>query len=69
MSKQKEIKKHESAKKQDGTLKKKYKDMPRFKAIYGYENQFKSSYDKILRNMTMEISKTLVGFSKKNKKN
>jgi len=49
----------ENPKKKDGTLKKKYKDLPRFKAINGYEGKFKEGYRKILKSMILDVSKNL----------
>lgn len=43
-----------------GKLKPKYRDMPRFKAIFEYEAEFKNNYHKQLKTMVMDISKQLV---------
>lgn len=34
---------------------KRYKDAPRFKAIYGYEDRFKAGYEKTLKEMNMNV--------------
>lgn len=52
----------ENPKKKDGTLKKKYKDLPRFKAINGYEGKFKTGYKKLMKSMVLDVSKKLTSF-------
>ena len=51
--------KAETPKKKDGTLKAKYKDLPRYKLIPVYEDHFKNEFDKTLRNITKDVYKYL----------
>lgn len=60
-------KKHSEAKKKDGTLKKEYKDLPRYRAIFGYEKEFTDNFEKQYKSMSKEIVKeiaTLAGVRK-----
>ena len=47
--------KAESAKKKDGTLKAKYKDLPRYKLIPTYEDYFRGEFDKMLSELNKEV--------------
>lgn len=58
----------EDPKKKDGTLKAKYKDMPRYKVIFGYEDSFKDNFKKLSQNMSKDIVKEIVAFVKVVKK-
>lgn len=49
--------------KQNGTLKKEYKDLPRFKAIVQYENEELKDFDSLLEQSVKEISHKLLSFS------
>ncbi len=41
-----------------------YKDYPRFNAIVQYENKTKKSYDDMLKNMNITLSKMMKSFIK-----
>ena len=48
------------AKKADGTLKPKYKDLPRFPAVQnGYEKDFRESYQGMIATSTGDITKLI----------
>ena len=49
--------------KQNGTLKKEYKDLPRFKAIVQYENEEVKDFNSLLEQSVKEISHKLLSFS------
>ena len=49
--------------KQNGTLKKEYKDLPRFKAIVQYESQEEKDFNTLLEQSVREISQKLLSFS------
>lgn len=51
------------AKKSKGS--KKYVDAPRYKVIYGYENEFKSQFNKVLTVALRDVEKTLLNMVKK----
>lgn len=53
-------KKKEVPLKKDGTLKKKYKDMPRYKCILEYEKVLNLDYEDVLKNMLYDISEKAV---------
>jgi len=44
-------------KKQDGTLKAQYKDLPRYKLIVDYEDYFRAEWNETLRDTTKEALK------------
>lgn len=54
---------HENAKNKDGNLKKKYSDMPRYKAIFGYEKEFVSNFNTLIQNMSKDIVKELASLA------
>ena len=49
--------------------KKKYSDQPRYKTIYGYEDNFKNAFSSYLKSMTKDIAKEVVSLAgvKKNR--
>lgn len=52
----------------NGTLKKRYKDMPRYRVIFGYEESFTNKFEKLSKQMVKEVIKeiaTVVGINKK----
>lgn len=49
--------------KMNGTLKKEYKDLPRFKVIVDYENQELNDFNALLEQSVTEISHKLLSFS------
>lgn len=49
--------------KKNGNLKKKYKDLPRFKAIVQYENREVNDFDSSLKSAIKDISFKLLSFS------
>ena len=51
--------KAENPKKKDGTLKAKYKDLPRYKLIVTYEDHFKNEFNKTLSELNKEVYKFL----------
>ena len=50
---------HKRALTQVGKLKPKYQDLPRYDVIKEYEKEFKDSFSKELKEMTLNIGKTL----------
>lgn len=42
--------------KKDGTLKKQFKDLPRYPVIYEYEKIFKDNYINVLKKMTLDLT-------------
>lgn len=46
-------------KKDKKVLKKKYHDLPRYKAVNQYENSFKNHIDDYLKNMTLDLVKKM----------
>jgi len=56
--------KYKAVLKKDGTLKKEYKDYPRFDIIYDYENKFKNDFDDILKTATKEIILKVKSYAK-----
>lgn len=53
------IYKAESPKLKSGKLKAKYRDLPRYKAIYVIEDEYKKSFDSLLKDMFNEIKLAL----------
>lgn len=51
--------KADGPKKKDGTLKAKYKDLPRYKLIPIYEDHFKKEFDKTLKELNKDVFKFL----------
>lgn len=49
------LKEHKNAKDKTGKLKPKYKDAPRYKAIHGYEDEFKDNFTKLSRQMAKDV--------------
>jgi len=47
--------KAESSKKKDGTLKAKYKDLPRYKLIVTYEDHYRNEFKKMLSELNKEV--------------
>jgi hypothetical protein len=47
--------KAESVKRKDGTLKAKYKDLPRYKLIPTYEDYFRGEFDKMMSDLNKEV--------------
>jgi hypothetical protein len=47
--------KAESVKRKDGTLKAKYKDLPRYKLIVTYEDYFRGEFDQMLSDLNKEV--------------
>ena len=48
---------------------KRYKDAPRFKVIYGYEDDFKLSFKKNLIEMQKELVSTIIKIGNRKRKN
>ncbi len=60
-------KQHDNAKDATGKLKPKYKDEPRYKAIFGYEGEFTKNFEKLSKQMAKDVVKEitiLVGVAK-----
>jgi hypothetical protein len=49
-----------------GKLKPKYSDLPRYKAIFGFEDAFKNGFEDSSKEMTKDIVKKIVSFVKNN---
>jgi len=47
---------------QKGTLKAQYKDLPRYKLIYNYEDHFRAQFDNTLRQIQKDIKKKMEMF-------
>lgn len=58
------LKEHKNAiDKKTGKLKPKYKDMPRYKAIFGYEEDFTNGFESNMKAMTKDIAKQITIFA------
>ena len=51
--------------KKDGTLRKEYKDLPRFQVILGYESDFQKKFDANIKAMVNEVVNTAQQMIKK----
>lgn len=54
--------------KNDGTLRKKYRDMPRYRVIFGYEKSFTDNFEDLSKQMVKEVIKEITTVVKMNKK-
>lgn len=52
-----------ATKKKDGTLKKKYHDLPRYPVIYKYEADFKNNFQSMSNLLVMDITKNINKFA------